>query len=183
MAKWQQYYDKVGEKPNSLVLQAVEKTKSRQAALDLGAGNLRDSKYLLSKGFARVIAVDHLPDSREFLVDGIELHISAIECGEIAPEFYDLVICCNTFFFIDSCFVKRLFGDVLEGLRPGGIFACNVLGKEDDWVLAGNPVSSFIEEELLSLCNGFKVIDGLSEVRYNDGQKNWHLWSLLLQKP
>lgn len=181
MSKWQQYHEKVGDKPNSLVVQAVEEIVGRQAALDLGAGNLRDSKYLLSKGFARVIAIDHLPNSREFLVDGIDFHVSAIDSWEIAPGFFDLIICCNTLFFIDSQCIRQLFVNVLKGLSTGGIFACNVLGKDDDWVLVDN-LSSFNREQLLSLCNGFKLIR-IEDIHYNDGQKNWHTWNLVVRKP
>ncbi len=177
----QEYYDTVGDKPNSLVIQAVQETPGRQEALDLGAGNLRDSKYMLSQGFIHVTAVDNNPEFRRFAVDGIEVYVAEIEVGDITPNFFDLIVCCNTLFYIQLLSAKRIFADALNGLRPQGVFACNVLGTEDDWVLLGNQ-SSFTQQDILMLCQGFEVV-ALEEIRYTAEHKNWHLWSFIVRKP
>ena len=185
MKKWDEYYKRAGEKPNQLVAGVLEENVSgRTASLDLGAGNLRDSKFLLEQGFSRVVAVDCSEQSRDFAVDGIELHIEPIQTYGIEKNTYDYIVCCNTLFFLKPNEVVDLFNGVFDGLRAGGVFTGNVLGKEDEWVLNGAPVSSFTGGALEILLSRFKMID-LGDVKYHapsNPPKFWHLWSFVVQK-
>ncbi len=188
--KWDQYHDRVGEKPNSLVVSVLEQyVEKRGAALDLGAGNLRDSRFLKRRGFARVVAVDYSDESLAFSTDGVELHIRSIQAYEVKANTFDFVISCNTLFFLPGALVEEVFESVLSGLRSGGVFACNVLGPEDDWVLRGAPVSFFRESDILRLCRGFEVIDA-NPMHFDQASsvagrppKHWHQWCLVLRKP
>ncbi len=190
MGRWDQYYQIVGERPNSLVVSVLEEyVQARGAALDLGAGNLRDSKFLRYAGFARVVAVDHSEASLAFSAEGIELHIHPIQDYVAEPDAFDFVISCNTLFFLPEASVEEVFRSVFSGLRTGGVFACNVLGPEDDWVLQGVPVSSFDESDIARLCEGFEVIDAnpvhfdQPSPRMGHPSKHWHQWCLVLKKP
>lgn len=189
MGRWDSYYQLVGERPNSLVVSVLEEyVQARGAALDLGAGNLRDSKFLRYAGFARVVAVDHSETSLAFSVEGVELRIQPIQDYEAEAEAFDFVISCNTLFFLSETSVEEVFRSVFSSLRTGGVFACNVLGSEDDWVLQGAPVSSFEESDIARLCEGFEVIDA-NPVHFDQSSptmgrppKHWHQWCLVLRK-
>ena len=110
MSKWTQYHERVAEKPNSLVVSILENfVTGKSACLDLGAGNLRDSKFLLAQGFKRVVAVDKSEESLGFLSDGIDLHIVPIESYEIEKDTFDFVFSCNTLFFLAPYQVALLF--------------------------------------------------------------------------
>ena len=189
MGRWDQYYQCVGERPNSLVVSVLEGyVQARGAALDLGAGNLRDSKFLRHVGFARVVAVDHSETSLAFSTEGVELHIRPIQDYKAELNVFDFVISCNTLFFLPEASVEEVFRNVLSSLRTGGVFACNVLGPEDDWVFQGVPVSSFEESDIARLCEGFEVIDA-NPVHFDQPSptmghppKHWHQWCLVLRK-
>mgnify|MGYP007071074251 CR=1 FL=1 len=80
MDTWMDYHLHVGDVPNQLVTGCLEDyVTRREACLDLGAGNLRDSRWLQSQGFTKLVAVDSCEESRAFLTEGIELHIAPIE--------------------------------------------------------------------------------------------------------
>lgn len=190
MGRWDQYYQLVGERPNSLVVSVLDEyIQAREAALDLGAGNLRDAKFLrYAAGFARVVAVDHSEASLMFSTEGVELHIQSIETYEVEASTFDFVISCNTLFFLPEASVEKVFRSVFSGLRTGGVFACNVLGPKDDWVLQGAPVSSFRRSDIRRLCKDFAVIDA-NPVHFDQPSptlgrppKHWHQWCLVLRK-
>lgn len=192
MGNWNQYHKLVGERPNSLVVSVLEKYIQRQrrrAALDLGAGNLRDSKYLKRMGFTRVVAVDSSEESLAFSTEGVELCIQPIETYEAEADAFDFVISCNTLFFLPKTSVEEVFENVLHGLHSGGVFACNVLGPEDDWVSQGAPVSSFQESDIVRLYGNFEVINAnpvhFDQLSSTPGRpsKHWHQWCLVLRKP
>lgn len=193
MKQWQSYHERVGEIPNPIVVSVLkEYVHTREGALDLGAGNLRDSKFLIKQGFKRVVAVDFSQESYAFLTEGIELEICPIQIYEPEANTFDFAVSCNTLFFLTFRSVTEVFRNVFEGLRSGGVFACNVLGSEDDWgVCGGGPsVSSFTEETLRSLCKDFKILDigesrNHAHVNTPEGLANkfWHQWSIVVQKP
>ncbi len=190
MSNWDWYYQLVGERPNSLVMSVLEEyVQARGAALDLGAGNLRDSKFLRRAGFTRVVAVDRSETSLAYSTEGVELYIQPIQDYQAEPDAFDFVISCNTLFFLAEASVEKVFRNVLSGLRTGGVFACNVLGPEDDWVFQGVPVSFFLKRDIPRLCAGFEVID-VNSVHFDQPSrtmgrppKHWHQWCFVLRKP
>ncbi|MEK7185060.1 MAG: class I SAM-dependent methyltransferase [Patescibacteria group bacterium] len=192
MKRWERYHHQVGENPNSLVVHTLSDfVTRRESSLDLGAGNLRDSKFLKNQGFTRLVAVDNSDESLEFATEGIELHISPIEIWKPEKDTFDFAFSCNTLFFLDRLQVGEVFRNVLAGLRSGGIFACNVLGEEDGWVAQGKQVSWFNEKQVIELCVGFEVL-GISESKKNSFTLNelgysipklWHQISIVAQKP
>jgi hypothetical protein len=193
MSKWGNYYERVGDVPNTLVTGVINDYEvNRGVALDLGAGNLRDSKYLLDEGFSRVIAVDSSEEALGYIAEGIELHILPIEQFEITPETFDFVCSCNTLFFLKRLDVYDMFARVLSGLKLNGIFACNILGEEDDWatgMIKGPKVSFFNEREIPDLARGFeykvqeyrRLEPSPASIHYIP-PKFWHSWSFIARK-
>lgn len=191
MDRWGPYRQQVSTLPNPIVVNVLSKyVTAREAALDLGAGNLRDSKFLKSTGFKRVVAVDLSPESLTFLTEGIELEICSIETYKPKANTFNFVISCNTMFFLTPEDVASVFRNIFEGLRSRGIFACNLLGPEDDWIREGRPMCSFTKESLVSICSGFRIL-GMNETRdYAKtmipgglSTKFWHQWGVAVQKP
>jgi len=162
----------------------------KETAVDLGAGNLRDAKYLLQQGFKRVIAVDRSQLSRDYVVPGVVLETQAIEQYVPDPQSFDLAVSCFTLFFVSSWEVHKVFDRVYQGLRPGGIFACNVLGELDDWVTCGHPVSHFTQSSVQRLRKDFTVLHEkeakfLAEREAGQSsakQKYWHQRIMVLRK-
>jgi hypothetical protein len=190
MKKWQEYYNHVGEKPNSLVVRALDNyVCERSLALDLGAGNLRDSKYLLSQGFKRVIAVDSSDEALAFQVPGIELHISPIQSFVPEHNTLNLALSCNTLFFLSTRDIKTVITNVQNGLHLNGIFVCNVLGEEDGWIAENKPVSWFTPESFKGLFDDMEIL-WVNESKHlgaacRNGtrqSKFWHQLSIAVRK-
>lgn len=190
--EWMDYHLHVGDVPNQLVVGCLHDYVTRkEASLDLGAGNLRDSRFLLKNGFKRVVAVDSCEDSRAFLIEGIEFEITPIETYVPEKDSFDFAFSCNTLFFLGVDQVATVFQNVLQGLRSGGVFACNVLGEEDDWVVQGQKVSYFDEKTLATLLDGFEIL-GAGESKKQSQSLNshgmlvgkfWHQMSIAVRKP
>lgn len=191
MDRREAYHKRVGDTPNLLVIHALKNyVTGRRASLDLGAGNLRDSKFLLSKGFARVVAVDQSEDSLAFSVPGVELHIAPIQTWKPEEGSFDFAFSCNTLFFLSREQTVNVFQNVLNGLRSGGIFACNVLGEKDSLIRPGWSCV-FTVERLISICEGFEVL-GLGEfitlgsslgLDGSSGPRTVHQRAVILKKP
>src|SRR5262249_39912905 len=101
-----------------LVANVLERyVQGRSACLDLGAGNLRDSKFMLAEGFRRVVAVDSSPDSQAFRTEGIELHICPIERFEPEQDAFDFVFSCNALFYLHENQVASVFKKASTAFR------------------------------------------------------------------
>ncbi len=183
---WSEYYERVGKKPNSLVVKVVKKhVTGHSAALDLGAGNLRDAKFLAKQGFKKVVAVDRESMTTKFATPGIEMVISPMEDYLIEPDAFNLVVACNSCFFISPENMRVIFNRVYQGLRHDGIFTFNLMGEDDEAVRSGWRVYAFTKEEILKACDEL-VLEEIKEDRYfaqaKEGQKFWHLWSVIARK-
>lgn len=192
MGRWQAYHEMVGEEPNPMIIRAIRwhLGEYRSAALDLGAGNFRDSKYLLAQGFGRVVAVDSSDESLPFWTPEIEFYQQSIETFEPPRNVFDFACACNVFFFLFEADVVRTVRKVREALHPGGVFVFNVLGPKDDWVTQGSAKSWFSRESVKGLCEGFQTLL-LNEIDAPNGAVNrngvlvpkyWHTFRLILRK-
>jgi hypothetical protein len=182
---WSGYYQKVSA-PNRLMVGAfIEHVRCRDAALDLGAGNLRDSKLLQRLGFKRIVAVDSSPESRTFLVPGIELQETPIERYRPEINTFSFAFSCHTLFLLKPSQVYTVFERVWYGLQKDGVFACNLMGPNADWVKT-NQAHGFEEAGIDRLAEPFEILrqsryqgtkPGMSgKVRY------WDIWELVLRK-
>jgi SAM-dependent methyltransferase len=130
---WDSYHDSVGLKPNTSVLRLCEEHEGRRdAALDLGCGNLRDSLFLRKSGFKRVVAVD-IEEPPE-LFEGIEFNRSRIEEFVPASGTFDIAVSCNALFYISKRDMPVVFARIYGSLANGGLFLGNVSGDKDEWV-------------------------------------------------
>lgn len=197
MENWSEYYKNVGVKPSSLVTLALEyiDDESRGIAVDIGAGNGRNSAELARRGFEKVLAVEPSP---EVLVTYFPSRI--VYRQETAGEFlrgpkgepyknaFDFVVCMNTFFFIDKMDTHKIVKRVVDALKPGGVFAFNVLGEYDEWAeVRQQDISFFTRQEIATLKSLYPP------VHYNGIEKDgelaggtphhWHTHNFVYQKP
>ena len=189
MISWKKYYETVHQ-PNRLVRQALARySGKKRRAFDLGAGNMRDSKYLLEQGFRTVVAIDESPDARQYASDGIVFQ--QIPVNKFRPQkcSYAFGISCNTLFFVPRLTAGRVVDRAYDALWPGGVFACNFLGERDEWVVSN-------QENVSYLRSGYDVellrdkYDPLELVEVEEDRptalgkpKHWHCWEMILQKP
>ena len=93
---WDEFVELTKNKPpRSLLVKALPYVHERNTALDLGAGALNDSMYLLSEKFAHVIAVDKNPVATDIAAglppERFTYTISSLESFNFPPTVADLI--------------------------------------------------------------------------------------------
>lgn len=142
---------------NPFVAKTVTQLTGRGTAVDLGAGTLRDSIFLLGSGFQKVVAVDASPNIEELgkQLDEPRLEIvhSAIEDIDFQRYNPDLIISMWTLFFIQKKLLHDIFQKINQSLKSDGIFIFTLLGENDSWanhkkitIFSYNELSMFLQE-------------------------------------
>lgn len=186
---WQNYHSRVGDKQSEIAC-ALSRflTGRRDRALDLGAGHLRDSRYLIREGFFEVTAVDIYEPPKCLFEEGIVFAQSRIEEYTPEVELYDGCISTNSMYFMPKARLKPVFERIRASLRPGGVFVCNLLAEKDPWVkVRGAEKIAWVEKcDLRSLHEGFRVILSENTFRrmkdFPNEKKDWHCHVFILEK-
>jgi SAM-dependent methyltransferase len=106
MADWETYAKvHAKRKPREQVVRAVTFCTEKMSALDLGAGTLIESAYLLEVGFEQVSAVDSSPQSIEFATQLDSPKFSLINKG-----FHDFTFQQDTYDLINAQYALPFYG-------------------------------------------------------------------------
>ncbi|HXV42063.1 MAG TPA: class I SAM-dependent methyltransferase [Anaerolineae bacterium] len=195
--KWTAFYKAThGHQPFQTLMKAMalfgaEKSQATDYfAIDLGCGAGRDTFALLAQGW-RVLALDQQPEAIEWIQANVppdqkarlQTQVTTFEQAILPPA--DLV---NASFSLPFCapqYFNRFWGQIVSALRPGGRFAGQFFGQQDDW--AGNPSMTFhTAAQIDELLRGFAV-ELFKEVE-EDGKtalgelKHWHVFSVVARK-
>lgn len=189
MSNWQQYINNTkNQSPQTLLVSALKFAKGKEAALDLGAGALNDSKYLQKVGFKKIYAVD-TEESLELIK---ELDNKVFSFQKVAIEdyifplnFFDLVNVQFVLFFVRRDKMTRVINDIKKTLKPGGIFVGQFLGLNDSW--SNNPaVCAYLRVDVEEFFSGLEIIyfqeeekDGLTAMNQS---KHWHIFHFIVRK-
>lgn len=175
-------------KPNKLVEMAVSHIEQPGKALDIGAGALRDARYLVEQGF-EVTAVDKDTATQEVTKELNNEKLSTITANITKWEFpqktFDLVIAINVLSFINKDSFRNVFDSIKKSLKPGGILCFTLFGNKDEWA-TNEKMSFFTKEESEQLISDMKVFTFSEEEK--DGKtirgdsKHWHIFRVIVQK-
>ena len=187
-SRWTGFYESTKElPPHELLVQALELVSEREAALDLGAGAMRDTKLLLKAGFEKVVAVDaeQINQQNEISDGRLEIVVEPFESYEFPENSFDLVNAQFSLPFTSPESFENVFKKLQTSLKKGGIFVGQFFGKNDEW--RGNPKMTFhsLEEaqQLLSKMEILKI-----EEKEQDGStaagtpKHWHVFHITARK-
>lgn len=190
------YYEKHKDRPaRQFVVNASALITERPAlALDLGAGQMTESKHLLGQGFA-THAVDINPDVRKYaegLLASPDFSLTVCDFRDLnLPDAsLNLVVSQFALQFISKENLGTLTDKIRTWLKPYGLFVANVLGTGDLWNDGRNTDMSFFEKKELAkfLERNFEVTY-LTEHYSNEPtaagkSKNWwHYFNFIAQKP
>lgn len=125
--------DKVfGSKPTDCVVESVKLMHdyANKIALDIGAGQGRNSKYLLDAGF-HVVAIDNSPVACQQLSGlgyrDIEIINTDIFNFHFELNKYDLILFINVLHFLDKDKAITILNRVKKSLKPSGIITISIL--------------------------------------------------------
>lgn len=185
-----------GKEPSRLLVEAVGYCKKKDRALDLGAGALSDSKYLIKQGFS-VVGVDSaecfLSEVAISEGEGFEDFKSNFKAVNLPfdsfafPEgVFDIVNAQHSLPFNPQESFNSVFRGILYCLKEGGIFVGQFFGKNDSWNKQDGKTTFHSKEEVEDLLKDFEVIKLVeaeedSPARVGE-KKHWHVFDVIAQK-
>lgn len=189
MLDWSEYINITKNKaPRDLLVRALGYVKNKEAALDLGAGALNDSKYLLNSGFKKVIAVDGEENSellKEINNPAFIFKKEKIEDYNFPLNFFDLINAQFVLPFIKRNKIEDVLDNIKKSLTSGGIFTGQFFGVNDSW--SSNPgVAAYSEKEIKNFLASLDIIYFQEEEKEGqtavNGLKHWHLFHFIARK-
>jgi SAM-dependent methyltransferase len=179
-----------GRPPRPLLMQALPFVLHRGQALDIGAGALNDSRFLLDKGFGRVIALDAEPIAQEaaaaFPKDRFEYQIATLESFAFPVDAFDLVNAQFVLPFVGRPSFEAVFASIVGSLNKGGIFTGQLFGDRDDWAQTAS-MTFHTHSEAQALFGSLTVLHFREEDdpggRIASGEsKHWHLFEFIVRR-
>jgi SAM-dependent methyltransferase len=186
MNKWQEYYKDTKSKPPSKLLQeALSFVEDKTDALDLGAGALVDSKYLLLNGF-NVVAVDQEKFNEQIQNDKFSFIQSSFNDYEFSRAQFDLITAQFSLPFNGNDGFIELWGKIIASLKSNGIFVGQFFGQNDQWNVPGSELVFHSKKEVDNLLMGLEILK-LEEVEEdsklaNKKFKHWHIFHFIVRK-
>lgn len=187
-SRWTGFYESTKElPPHESLVQALELQPEREAALDLGAGAMRDTKLLLKAGFKKVVALDAEPINQhnEISDDRLEIVIESFESHEFQEDIFNLVNAQFSLPFTSPASFNAVFDKVKSSLKHGGIFVGQFFGNNDEW--SNDPKMTFHSlEEARELLSDMEILR--FEEKEQDGStatgtpKHWHVFHITARK-
>lgn len=191
---WSRYYRAVeGRPPRQTLLRALDAFEAEGTipglAVDLGAGTGRDSLEMLRRGW-HVLAIDGQAEALATLERkaGKPARLQTLTARFERLDHLPSCLLINASFSLPFCsplVFARLWGMIGAALQPGGRFAGQLLGPEDDWAKSSG-VTSFSREALKALLEDYAIEVCEEERRQGftakGRAKHWHLYHLVLQR-
>lgn len=187
--RWTKYQQRTASgKPRPLLVEALSHVKEKEAALDIGAGALNDTQFLLSqeKSFREIVSIDITPQFKELTVPaGIQFSYiqGRLEDYRFPSNYFDLISAQYTLPFIPEDHFKEVWTNIHAALKENGIFTGQLFGERDDW-FGKNGMTFHTKNEAEKLLNGFEIIT-FKEAEYteeSERKKHWHYFDLIIKK-
>ncbi len=159
---WATYYEKTKDlEVPELLSRGIEYVKDKNEAIDIGAGSLRDTKFLIEEGFT-VTALDSSPllikQAEGLPEDKLNLVNSSYEDFNFPKNKYDFVYSLHSLFFIKPENFNIIFDKIKNSLKTDGIL-CISLSGEKSTVANANQGSIHTKEGVKNLLSDMEIID------------------------
>ncbi len=188
MTDWETYYNQhLSRSPRSIVVRAVSHSKNKDKALDIGAGTLVESKFLLDSGFSKVVAIDSSPEIENFAKaindKRLEVHVNPFQDLVLATEDYDLISAQYALPFYGPKGFEEFIAKLISSLKIGGIFVGQFFGERDGWNNGTKNMAFQTKEEAQKLLEDLSLIEFTEEEK--DGKvasgedKHWHVFHFI----
>ena len=187
--KWTAYQKRTASgKPRPLLVEALSYVKEKGAAMDLGAGALNDTQFLLDleNGFREIVAIDITPQFKELAVPP-SIHFTytqkRLEEYQFPIDHFDLISAQYVLPFISKDHFSKVWSSIHKALKTGGVFTGQLFGERDDW-FGREGMTFHTKTDAEKLLGEFETIV-FKEVEYteeNGRKKHWHYFDLIIKK-
>jgi SAM-dependent methyltransferase len=186
---WSQFYEEQGGRAVRPTFQSALDAWDAPPgdAIDLGCGDGVESRQLAELGWT-VVAIDSDPGVEERVRAGLSeaadkrltVRRAPFEkVGELPAA--DLVYAGFALPFCDETYFPYLWADIREALRPGGLFAGELFGPNDEW--AGREHMNFHDRrQAEAMLAGMDVLQLVEDDRKGmsfEGPKHWHVFHII----
>ena len=163
----------------------------RDKALDLGAGVLNDTRYLLQEGFNHVTAVDKeavAHDAARAFPRKRFVHIrSSFENYGFPENAFDVVSAQYSLPFIQRADFEAIFTKVKRSLVVGGIFTGQLFGDRDEWNVPSQSMTFLTIQGVERLLADMRILELVEEERdsptvTSEQPKHWHVFHIISKK-
>ncbi len=190
MHDWKTYFEQTKDRPpRDMLVRALPFVNELGTALDLGAGALNDSKYLLGHGFKEVTALDIEAVAQEIAAklprDRFRYVIESFDSFVYEPQRYDFINAQYSLPFIAPERFDDIFKRIIASLKIGGIFSGQFFGNGDEW--AHKDTMTFLtKSQVQSLLKQFEVLYFEEEKKEKPTAagtlKRWHVFHCIFRK-
>ena len=186
---WSEFYDITKSKPpRPLLVEALKYVSRTNKVIDIGAGALRDTKYLLEKGFevtvidSSPLMIDHANDLKN---DKLHAFVTKFEDFDFPKNEYNLASAMYSLPFCSPKSFNQVFEKIKNSLKVGGIFCGQLFGNRDEWSNNKNMTFHTLEQAR-QLLSGLDIIS-LEEEEKDDktgsgDMKHWHVFHFIARK-
>ena len=182
--RWGSFFEKAKDaEPRKYLVDAIQYVETKKNALDLGAGTLRDTRYLLDQGFEKVIAMDGeymVKDIEKELGDKrLETIVSSFEDFEYEKEKYDLINAQYSLPFMQKEYFNEVIEKIKDALKINGVFVGTFFGDKDSWNNENSKTQNFhTKEGIEKMFEDFQILELLENEEdkpaVNEEMKHWH---------
>jgi tellurite methyltransferase len=186
VSSWHEYFQSMLDKPLHPLYQVLDSYLPESGhAVELGAGVGQGVNHFLQKGWT-VLAVDAEPEAVELLRSRFpkaEVIHSRLEDLPLPAASADAVVAGFVLFFLEPADLERKWAELIEAIKPSGLFAGQFLGQSDDWAAK---YTAHSREEITRMLEPFDVLH-FEEVE-RDGEtshglpKHWHVFHVVARK-
>ena len=163
--------------------------RSDGTAIDIGAGSLNSTRYLLSAGFT-VHAIDTDPYTAELAAElddaRLTMHCADVLDVPVPERRFDLIVAIHVLHLLSRCDIYTIVPRLVGGLADGGVLCATFVGVRDTWAATPWRATALHRDEMIDLISDLNMIR-LDELEYDGtnvlGQhKHWHILRCLAQK-
>ena len=173
--------------PRPLLLKAAALVDRKEHALDVGAGALNATKYMLSAGFGHVTALDASPRAKqaaeEFPRQQVTFVLSRFEDFAFPVNSYDLINAEFCLPFMKPENFASVFARLLNSVTGDGIFTGQLFGTNDSWNVENSGMTFHTRAEVEALFRDFELIHLEEEDHPGTTKlgepKHWHIFHII----
>lgn len=194
---WKKYYALAeGKLPAKILRTTLDKyLQERGEALDVGAGHLVESMFLLEQGFT-VTAVDDDPASAELATKIKDPKFNfiqdTIQNADILQNHFLLICALNILSHISLDEFDFVLNKIQAALKINGVFYANFFGIRDSWNKSKSTKTFLDIENVKGYFKDFDVLFigerefddtfGWAQIKGLNDTKHWHIITLIARK-